>query len=235
MPTYTRPMWIAVSPVQLEDDLKMERNSVREVACGVRDQFCFPSNTDCRVKICKWTGRDSVTQVNMKPQFVTLEDENKLSLTLENPFYDRELRLRKHEKVGCLSILSSPLPRSVRCVTPDRFQTSTDRWFRVTRAVLHRKGQLDRILIHPGKIMKVYATLKGAVKKYVGLEVLVTEIDNEKCPIDPQVCRILENDCIGFTVMNRGKDVLRIEKDGQHVAYISVWSKQDLSEEGVRQ
>lgn len=29
-------------------------------------------------------------------------------------------------------------------------------------------GQLDRILIHPGKIMKVYATLKGAVKKYVG-------------------------------------------------------------------
>jgi len=50
-----------------------------------------------------------------------------------------------------------------------------------------------------------------------------------------QVCRILENDCIGFTVMNRGKDVLRIEKDGQHIAYISVWSKQDLSEEGVRQ
>ena len=120
MPTYTRPMWIAVSPVQLEDDLKMERNSVREVACGVRDQFCFPSNTDCRVKICKWTGRDSVTQVNMKPQFVTLEDENKLSLPLENPFYDRELRLKKHDKVGCLSILASPLPRSVRCVTPDR-------------------------------------------------------------------------------------------------------------------
>ena len=29
-------------------------------------------------------------------------------------------------------------------------------------------GQLDRILIHPGKIMKVYATLKGAIKKYVG-------------------------------------------------------------------
>jgi len=83
--------------------------------------------------------------------------------------------------------------------------------------------------------MKVYATLKGAVKKYVGLEVLVTEVDNEKCPIDPQVCRILENDCIGFTVMNRGKDVLRIEKDGQNVAYISVWAKQDLSEDCTRQ
>ena len=25
-----------------------------------------------------------------------------------------------NDKVGCLSILSSPLPRSVRCVTPDR-------------------------------------------------------------------------------------------------------------------
>ena len=50
-----------------------------------------------------------------------------------------------------------------------------------------------------------------------------------------QVCRILENDCIGFTVMNRGKDVMRIEKDGQHVAYISVWAKQDLSEDCLRQ
>ena len=57
---------------------------------------------------------------NIKERNKALEDENKLSLTLENPFYDRELRLRKHEKVGCLSILSSPLPRSVRCVTPDR-------------------------------------------------------------------------------------------------------------------
>ena len=73
-PAYTRPMWIAVSPVSLEDDLKMERNCVKEVACGVRDQFCFPSNVDCRVKICKWTGRDSVTSVEMKPQVILTSD-----------------------------------------------------------------------------------------------------------------------------------------------------------------
>ena len=30
------------------------------------------------------------------------------------------------------------------------------------------KGQLDRIRIHPGKVMKIIATLKGAIKKYVG-------------------------------------------------------------------
>lgn len=29
-------------------------------------------------------------------------------------------------------------------------------------------GQLDRIKIHPGKVMKIIATLKGAIKKYVG-------------------------------------------------------------------
>ena len=28
-------------------------------------------------------------------------------------------------------------------------------------------------------------------KMHTGLEVLVTEVDNEKCPIDPQVCKLL--------------------------------------------
>lgn len=82
--------------------------------------------------------------------------------------------------------------------------------------------------------MKIIATLKGAIKKYVGLEVLVTEIDSEKCPIDPQVCRIAENDCIGFTVTNRRKEMMEIFKDGQNVAYISVWAKMDIQEENLR-
>ena len=80
---------------------------------------------------------------------------------------------------------------------------------------------------------------------------LVTEIDSEKCPIDPQVrwpqvsqyyrfcnvlqvCRIAENDCIGFTVTNRRKEVMEIFKDGQNVAYISVWAKMDIQEENLR-
>ena len=40
----------------------------------------------------------------------------------------------------------------------------------------------------------------------------------------------MENDTIGFTVQNRSRDVMEIEKDGQNVAYISVWAKQDIEE-----
>ena len=68
-----------------------------------------------------------------------------------------------------------------------------------------------------------------------GLNDILTKLYQKHLHSCYQVCRILENDCIGFTVMNRGKDVLRIEKDGQNVAYISVWAKQDLSEDCTRQ
>ena len=46
--------------------------------------------------------------------------------------------------------------------------------------------------------------------------------------------RILENDCIGFTVVNRSRDVLEIEKDGKNVAEISVWAKMDINPEQIR-
>lgn len=82
--------------------------------------------------------------------------------------------------------------------------------------------------------MKIIATLKGAIKKYVGLEVMVSEIDHKRCPIESQVVRILENDCIGFTVVNRSRDVLEIEKDGKNVAEISVWAKMDINPEQIR-
>ena len=49
-----------------------------------------------------------------------------------------------------------------------------------------------------------------------------------------KVVRILENDCIGFTVVNRSREVLEIEKDGKNVAYVSVWSKMEIAEELLR-
>ena len=35
----------------------------------------------------------------------------------------------------------------------------------------------------------------------------------------------MENDTIGFTVQNRSREVMEIDKDGQNVACISVWAK----------
>ena len=91
-----------------------------------------------------------------------------------------------------------------------------------------------------------------------GMEVLITEIMGSRCPIEPQVegkywqktkdwkpqglkaffcsyfllfsqiCRILENDCVGFTVTNRGGSELLVEKEGQEVAMVSVMVRTDL-------
>ena len=40
----------------------------------------------------------------------------------------------------------------------------------------------------------------------------------------------MENDTIGFTVQNRSREVMEIDKDGQNVACISVWAKMDIEE-----
>ena len=115
-------MWIAVTPVSLDTDIRIEKNSELSAKVMLRDQFCFPSNNESRVKITKWTGKDAISSLVVKPQVVTLVDENDMTVRVENPFYDRPIKLRKGDKVGCLSILASPVPRAVRCVTPDRSQ-----------------------------------------------------------------------------------------------------------------
>jgi len=81
--------------------------------------------------------------------------------------------------------------------------------------------------------MKIIATLKGAIRKYVGMEVLVTRMPGkagDDCPVKPQICRILENDCIGFMVTNEGRDLMTVEKGSQDVAVISVWCNSDLQQ-----
>ena len=45
-----------------------------------------------------------------------------------------------------------------------------------------------------------------------------------------QICRILENDCIGFMVTNEGRDLMTVEKGSQDVAVISVWCNSDLQQ-----
>ena len=89
--------------------------------------------------------------------------------------------------------------------------------------------------------MKIIATIVGPIKRFVDMEVLVTEMDPVGCPLDPQVVerrrrglyimtsvqvvRIVENDCIGFLVTNRRTDTLVVEKRSQEICCISVWCK----------
>ena len=92
--------------------------------------------------------------------------------------------------------------------------------------------------------MKIIATIVGPIKRFVDMEVLVTEMDPVGCPIDPQVVhtkkverilaeisfqivRIVENDCIGFFVTNRRPETLVVEKRSQEICCISVWCKKN--------
>ena len=48
-------------------------------------------------------------------------------------------------------------------------------------------GHIDCISIAPNKTMRIIATIVGPIKRFVDMEVLVSEIDGFQCPIDPQV------------------------------------------------
>ena len=139
-PPRYRPLWIAVSPLSLISDVSLEKASKCRVLLSLRDQFAFASNSGSVVKISKWSGREGVNCVVVSPQLVTLQEGQEIEVEIENPYYDRTLRLRKHEKIACLSILTCPVPRYLSDTAPDRFCSQTQRWFRVSQAVLHRKG-----------------------------------------------------------------------------------------------
>ena len=109
-------------------------------------------------------------------------------------------------------------------------------------------GHIDSISIAPNKTMRIIATIVGPVKRFVDMEVLVSEMDGVKCPIDPQVsdhctewrrvnmipikiCRIMENDCIGFLASNRSREPLIVEKRSQEICCISVWARTKLDKD----
>ena len=53
------------------------------------------------------------------------------------------------------------------------------------------EGRIASITIAPGKTIRVIATIVGPVKRFVDMEVLVTEMDAIHCPIDSQVNSLL--------------------------------------------
>ena len=98
------------------------------------------------VKITKWTGIESVSCIHIKPQITTLNEHDELHIEVENPYSEKNLFIRKHEKIACLSILSAPIPSGLYSrvsYSPDRFNTDSKRWFKVTNVVLHKKGEIS--------------------------------------------------------------------------------------------
>jgi len=195
-----------------------------------KGEFSFKDNSGCMVRITKWTGKDSVPGVHIRPQIVSLDTKSHVKIEVENPGGEdtRTLHLLKHDKIACLSILSAPTPggffNKLNC-SPDRYETAARRWFKVTTVVLHKKGSLDRITIQPGRTMKVIATVIGPLKKHVGKEVLISQLEGvDDFPIESQISQICENENIGIDVTNHSSRPLTVEKGGQAVACLSVWA-----------
>ena len=96
------------------------------------------------VRITKWTGRDYVGCIHIKPQIVTLDENLDLQIEVENPYPEKTIYIQKYDKLACFSILSSPIPSgmftSVGTVSADRYESDSKRWFKVTSVVLHKKG-----------------------------------------------------------------------------------------------
>lgn len=222
-----RNNWIAVAPCTLDESITLQPGKVIKVKVAPKGEFSFKENQGCMVRVTKWTGRDSINNVKIKPQLVTVGSLPSMEIEIEG-----EGHVGRVDKIACLSILSAQIPSALftsaasrRLDWCDRTQNSDRRWFRVTTVVLHKKGTLGRITIHPGRTMKVIATVTGPLKKYVGKEVLVSQITGVRdYPIEPQISKICENECIGFNVTNYGSETLIIEKAGQGVACLSLWA-----------
>ena len=102
------------------ETITLERNITRKVAVMAKDQFWFPSNSGLSVKMTKWTGQDYIQGVHISPQVVQLTDKREILITVENPYDEKVLRLAKSDKLACLSVLCTTIPRFPNSLSPDR-------------------------------------------------------------------------------------------------------------------
>ena len=136
--------WVPVAPCTIHENVTLEKCSKMMVTVAPKGEFSFRENKGCMVRITKWTGREYVGSIHIKHQVVTLDDNLDLQIEVENPYPEKDIPLFRHDKIACLSILSSPIPSSlfssVSSGSPDRYESDSRRWFKVTTVLLHKKG-----------------------------------------------------------------------------------------------
>ena len=135
--------WIPITPCTIQEDVEVEPMSSVMVNIKAKGEFSFKDNLGCYVRITKWTGKDSVDFLTIKPQVIKIES-SQARVEMSNTYSDKFLNIYKHDKVACMSILSSPPPSSMLSrmdCSPERYQSQDKRWFKVTTVVLHKKGE----------------------------------------------------------------------------------------------
>ena len=115
-----RTHWIAVSPCIILKSLTLARSTTSKVVVTPKDQFWFSSNAGLSVKMTKWTGRDYIGGVHISPQIVKLTDSRNILIDVENPYDEKVLKLEKNDKLACLSVMTTTIPRFSQSLSPDR-------------------------------------------------------------------------------------------------------------------
>jgi len=136
--------WLPIYCCPLQENINVEKSSTMIVTVAPRSQFLFRDNKNCMTRITKWTGKDQINCIYIKPQIVSIDEHLELQIEIENLDPDENVYLKKHESLACLSILSSPIPSSiyssVHSSGTDHQEIGNKRWFMVASIVLHQKG-----------------------------------------------------------------------------------------------
>ena len=146
--------WVPVSSCTIQANITLEKCSTMMVTVAPRGQFSFKENKGSMVRITKWTGRDYIGCLHIRPQIVTIDENMDLQIEVENPYPEKTIYLKKHDSIACLSILTSPIPSamfsSVHYSAADKFEKGSKRWVKVTSVVLHKKGMQFILLGYHG-------------------------------------------------------------------------------------
>ena len=154
--------WVPVSPCTIQENITLEKCSTMMVTVAPRGQFSFKENKGSMVRITKWTGRDYIGCIHIRPQIVTIDENMDLQIEVESPYPEKNIYLKKHDSIACLSILTSPIPSamfsSIHSSVADKYENGSKRWFKVTSVVLHNKGMQFIFLVIMDVIITVFIT-----------------------------------------------------------------------------
>lgn len=140
-----RQQWIPVTPCTATETVEIDKLGTILVRIAAKGEFSFKDNAGAMVRVTKWTGRDSVPHIHIRPQVVMLDENSSCEIEVYNPLPSKRVTVAKYDKVACISVLSCP-PSSemydAMDMSPEQMADAPRRWFKVSAVVLHRKGTI---------------------------------------------------------------------------------------------
>ena len=146
--------WVPICPCEMTSSVDIVPMGYITVRIGIKAEFVYDENIGCQVRMTKWTGKDmhdnaNVRDLVVRPQIVTIDEDNCLEIEVHNPSNDKRLYLKKYDKIACLQILSVPIERRSFAHEKhiERTVDGNKKWFRVTNVVMQRRGIFNIILV----------------------------------------------------------------------------------------